>query len=89
MRAAILSGSRRNWRSLTRIVAMSASEIEVAIVVALEGVTGAVRLEGVEFDAEAEVRLVDVELIAELVPARGGARQPRGEEEVDEAPLEL
>ena len=57
--------------------------------VALEGVAGAVRLAGVEFDAEAELRPVDVDLVADLVPAGRGTRQAGGDEVLDESPLEL
>jgi hypothetical protein len=58
-------------------------------VVALEGIAGAMRLVGVEFDREVELRPIDVELVPGLVPAGGGTRQARIDEVCDEAPLEL
>jgi hypothetical protein len=64
-------------------------EVEVTLVVALEGVTGAVRLKGIEFDSEAAVGPVDIEPVTDLVPAGGRTRQAGANEEGDEAPLEL
>ncbi len=64
-------------------------EGEIAVVIALERVTGAVGLVGVEFNPKAEVRPVDVQLVADLVPTGGRTWQAGIDEPADEAPLEL
>ena len=65
------------------------SEIEVTVVLALERVAGPMRLESVEFDAEAELWPIHVDLMPDLIPSGGRARQACSDQRVNETPLEL
>jgi hypothetical protein len=63
-------------------------QLLLAEVVALEGSPGTVRLEEIEFDREAQLRPVRVELLPSDVEVHRGRREAGGDDEVAEAPLE-